>query len=118
MTVPGNPLRLGATWDQTATNFAVFSSAAAYGGSVTLSLLDGAPGGATIERSEPMWPDQDVWSCRVPDVSPGQRYGYRVSGPFDPSRGLRFDPSVLLVDPYACALPRLIRRSRDGCTRW
>ncbi|HJT94094.1 MAG TPA: glycogen debranching protein GlgX, partial [Mycobacterium sp.] len=67
-------------------------------------LLDDAPGGAIIERSEPMWPDQDVWSCRVPGVSPGQRYGYRVSGPFDPSRGLRFDPSALLVDPYAYAL--------------
>ncbi len=104
MTVPGNPLRLGATWDATATNFAVFSSAAAYGGAVTLVLLDDAPSGGITERSEPMWPDQDVWSCRVPGVGPGQRYGYRVSGPFDPSRGLRFDPSALLIDPYAYAL--------------
>jgi isoamylase len=103
MTVPGNPRQLGATWDGTATNFAVFSSTAAYGGSVTLALLDDAPGGGITERREPMWPDQDVWSCRVPGVGPGQRYGYRVSGPYDPGRGLRFDPSVLLADPYAYA---------------
>ena len=87
MTVPGNPLRLGATWDQTATNFAVFSSAAAYGGSVTLSLLDDAPGGAITERSEPMWPDQDVWSCRVPGVSPGQRYATGCPGSLAPVVG-------------------------------
>ena len=104
MTVPGDPLRLGATWEWTTTNFAVFSSVAAYGGSVTLVLLDEAPGGGIAERNIAMWPDQDVWSCRVPDVSPGQRYGYRVRGPYDPSRGLRFDPSALLVDPYAYAL--------------
>src|SRR5205085_7233200 len=87
MTVPGNPLHLGATWDGARTNFAVFSSAAAYGGAVTLVLIDDTPGGGITERREPMWPDQDVWSCRVPGIGPGQRYGYRVAGPYDPSRG-------------------------------
>jgi glycogen operon protein len=102
--VPGDPLRLGSTSDDAGTNFAVFSSAAAYGGSVTLCLLDDAPASGLVEHAVPMWCEQDVWTCRVPGVGPGQRYGYRVSGPYDPSRGLRFDPAVLLVDPYARAM--------------
>jgi isoamylase len=102
--VPGDPRRFGALCDATGTNFAVFSSVAAYGGSVTLWLLDDAPGGGTTERAVRMWPDQDVWTARVPGVGAGQRYGYRVDGPSDPRRGLRFDASALLVDPYAYAM--------------
>ncbi|KUG53873.1 glycogen debranching enzyme [Kocuria rosea subsp. polaris] len=98
--VPGDHRRLGATWEGTGTNFAVFSSCAAAGGHVSLILLeeDGT------ERSALMWPEQDIWTCRVPGIGPDQRYGYRVTGPYDPPRGWRFDPTRLLVDPYARAM--------------
>jgi isoamylase len=100
---PGDPSRLGPTLTPDAANFAVFSSVAGYGGSVSLVLLDEDPGGLA-ETVLPMWCEQDIWSCEVPGVGPGQRYGYRVDGPHDPARGLRFDPSALLVDPYARAM--------------
>ena len=97
---PGDPRRLGAHPTPEGTTFAVFSSAGQYGGAVELSLLDefGA------ERRLPMRSEQDVWTCMVSDVGPGQRYGFRASGPFDPSQGLRFDPGTLLLDPYARAM--------------
>jgi isoamylase len=91
---------LGAHRDGAGTSFAVFSTAGAYGGAVELCLVTGADG----EMRIPMSVDQDVWHVHVPDVGPGQRYGYRASGPFEPGRGLRFDPSRLLTDPYALAL--------------
>src|SRR5215813_1738546 len=86
---------LGATVGSDGTTFAVYSSAGAYGGSVTLCLLDDAG----RERQLPMWPENDVWSCFVPGVGPGQLYGYRATGPFDPGHGLRFDGGTLLLDP-------------------
>ncbi len=89
---------LGAHWDGQGTNFAVFSTAGAYGGAVELCLVgDG-------EVRVPMAGDQDIWSVYLPGVGPGQRYGFRASGPFAPERGLRFDPSRMLTDPYARAL--------------
>jgi isoamylase len=105
---PGDPHRLGATWDGQGTNFAVYSSAAAYGGAVELCLLDGAAGGGSgggsgrEERIE-LFVEYDIWHAYVPGVGPGQAYGYRASGPNDPARGLRFDRDVLLLDPYALA---------------
>jgi isoamylase len=98
---PGDPRRLGATWEGDDTSFAVFSSVGAHGGSVGLCLLDD-DGGVVDELA--MWPDVDIWTCRVDGVGPGQRYAFRVHGPFDPGRGLLFDPSALLCDPYARAL--------------
>ncbi len=93
---------LGAHWDGAGTNFAVFSTASAYGGGVELCLVTGAGGRA--EERVAMDDDQDIWRVYVPGVGPGQRYGYRASGPFAPERGLRFDASRLLTDPYALAL--------------
>jgi len=58
------------------------------------------------ERRLIMASDGDIWSLDVPDVGPGQRYGYRAYGPWQPERGLWFDPAKLLVDPYAIALDR------------
>ncbi len=101
-TRPGSPRRLGAHWDGSGTNFAVFSSAGAYGGAVELCLVAGADGDGEVRV--PMAVDQDVWSVYLPNVGPGQRYGYRASGPMAPERGLRFDPSRMLTDPYALAL--------------
>ncbi|MDP1850390.1 MAG: alpha-amylase family glycosyl hydrolase [Solirubrobacteraceae bacterium] len=87
---------LGTAWDEQATSFSVFSTADA----VELCLLDDA--GAEQERVA-MDGAQDIWSVTLPRVPPGQRYAYRAHGPFDPSRGLRFDANRLLADPYARA---------------
>jgi isoamylase len=97
---PGDHRVLGPTWHAAETNFAVFSSVGAAGGEVTLCLLDNDG----TERQAPMWPEQDIWTCRVAAVPSGQRYGFRVTGPYDPARGWRFDPARLLVDPYARAI--------------
>ena len=98
-TRPGDPYLLGATWDGQGTNFAVHSSAGVYGGDVALCLLDG-----DREQRVPLSVDCDIWHVYVPGVAPGQRYGYRASGPHAPSRGLFFDAGTLLLDPYAKAM--------------
>jgi isoamylase len=97
---PGAPQPLGATWDGEGVNFALFS---AHATAIELCLFDGADDAETarvplVER------DQGVWHAYLPDARPGQRYGYRVHGPWDPARGHRFNPQKLLVDPYARAL--------------
>src|SRR5664279_1880994 len=91
---------LGAMWNGSETRFAVFSSAAAYGGEVELCLLDDRGG----ERRIPLAMENDIWTATVPDVGPGQRYAYRAGGPWAPERGLFFDQHRLLVDPYAQAM--------------
>jgi isoamylase len=95
---PGSPYPLGATFDGSGTNFALFSEVAER---VELCLFD--EGGA--ETSVRM-PERDalVWHAYLPDVTPGQRYGFRVHGPYEPSAGLRCNPAKLLLDPYAKAL--------------
>ncbi|WP_340539279.1 glycogen debranching protein GlgX [Nocardioides sp. GXZ039] len=94
---PGNPYPLGATFDGTGTNFALFSEVA---DQVELCLFD-ADG---VESRVPLTEvDAFVWHCYLPTVQPGQRYGYRVHGPYDPASGLRCNPNKLLLDPYAKA---------------
>jgi glycogen operon protein len=91
----GKHFPLGATFDGKGTNFAVFSEHAT---AVTLCLVDDAgkeTRHALLDRSA------HVWHGYLPGVGPGQRYGYRVDGPFDPKAGHRFNPYKLLVDPYA-----------------
>jgi glycogen operon protein len=92
--VPGRPDPLGATPDPRGTNFAVASG----GDEVRLCLFD-----ADGTEAQLVLPDRDgdVWHGFVPGVVPGQVYGFRVSGPFDPGRGLRYNPAKLLLDPYA-----------------
>ena len=101
---PGTSYPLGATYDGTGTNFALFSEVAER---VELCLFDGEPGGpgGGTETRVPL-PEVDgfVWHGYLPRVGPGQYYGYRVYGPHDPARGLRCNPAKLLVDPYAKAL--------------
>ena len=92
---------LGATWDGAGVNFALFSKNAER---VELCLFD-PRGRREIERVELRERTDFVWHGYLPDARPGQLYGYRVYGPDDPERGHRFDPSKLLLDPYA----RLIR---------
>ena len=90
----GRPRPLGATFDGHGTNFALFSDVAE---TVELCLFDGDD-----ERRVPMQHGTgNVFHAYLPEVVPGQRYGFRVHGPWDPSHGLRCNPSKLLVDPYA-----------------
>ncbi len=94
----GDPFPLGATWDGQGTNFSLFSERAER---VELCLFD-------EDAGEDRIPIEDRtahnWHCYLPGVGPGQRYGYRVFGPYDPERGLRFNPAKLLIDPYAKAI--------------
>jgi glycogen operon protein len=97
----GYPYPLGATWMGNGVNFALFSETAT---SVELCLFDNIE--ATEENIRiPVTEHTDqVWHVFLPDVRPGQLYGFRVSGPYDPERGLRFNSSKLLLDPYAKAV--------------
>ncbi len=94
---PGRPSPLGATPDGSGTNFAVASQIAEQ---VVLCLFDA--GGAETRLPLPAL-DDGVWHGFVPGISAGQRYGFRVPGPYDPARGLRCNPAKLLLDPYAKA---------------
>lgn len=94
----GNPYPLGATYDGSGTNFALFSEAAS---AVHLCLFDDD---GTEQRIRLDAVDGFVWHCYLPHVLPGQLYGYRVDGPYDPARGLRCNPNKLLMDPYAKAM--------------
>jgi glycogen operon protein len=91
---PGNPYPLGATYDGAGTNFSVFSEVAER---VELCLIDEHDGETRIELEEV---DGYVWHAYLPTVAPGQRYGFRVHGPWNPAEGLRCDSSKLLLDPY------------------
>ena len=93
----GLPYPLGATWDGRGTNFALFSANAER---VDLCLFD-RHGRREVERIALPERTEDVWHGYLNDVVPGQLYGYRVHGPYEPERGLRFNPHKLLIDPYA-----------------
>ncbi len=95
---PGSAYPLGATYDGGGTNFALFSEVAE---GVELCLYDDA---GVEERVRVREVDAFVWHCYLPNVGPGQRYGFRVHGPFDPSHGHRCNPAKLLLDPYAKAV--------------
>ncbi|WP_245156157.1 glycogen debranching protein GlgX [Nocardioides sp. 503] len=99
---PGQAYPLGATYDGSGTNFALFSEVAER---VELCLFD--EDGAE-ERVEVWEVDAFIWHCYLPHVQPGQRYGYRVHGPYAPDQGLRCNPNKLLLDPYAKATTREI----------
>ena len=104
---PGQPYPLGATWDGRGVNFALFS---AHADRVELCLFD--PSG-TREEARIAMPEytDEVWHCYLPEARPGQLYGYRVHGPYDPPAGHRFNPNKLLLDPYARALVGQLRWS-------
>ena len=100
--LPGRPFPLGATPGEhlglAGTHFAIASSVAS---SVTLCLFDEAGAETQIPLTDN---DADIWHAFIPGVGPGQSYGYRVGGPWDPARGLRCNPAKLLLDPYAKAV--------------
>lgn len=94
---PGKPYPLGATWDGAGVNFALFSENAT---KVELCLFDEASGKES-ERIVLEEKTDQVWHCYLPDVAHGQLYGYRISGPYDPAAGHRFNEAKVLFDPYA-----------------
>lgn len=101
----GKPYPLGATWDGLGVNFALFSENAT---KVELCLFDSPE--STQESHRITLPEYNahVWHGFVRDVRPGQLYGYRVYGPYEPAKGMRFNPNKILVDPYAKSVPRSV----------
>lgn len=95
---PGNVFPLGAKWDGKGTNFALFTENAT---GVELCLFDEDNEETRLPLTEV---DNLVWHGYVPGVGPGQRYGFRVHGPYAPEEGQRFNPNKLLIDPYAKAI--------------
>jgi isoamylase len=103
----GVPYPLGATWDGGGVNFSLFSQNAT---GVELCLFDDKDGNAETERIRLQEQTDLVWHVYIPGLRPGQRYGYRVHGPYEPEAGHRFNPAKLLMDPYA--------RAYDGTVQW
>ena len=95
---PGKPYPLGAIWDGQGTNFSIFSEHAT---AVELCLFDKQGRESRLALREV---SNFVWHGYVPSIGPGQRYGFRVHGPFAPHEGHRFNPNKLLIDPYARAI--------------
>ncbi|MEJ8800725.1 glycogen debranching protein GlgX [Pontibacter sp. H249] len=98
---PGNPFPLGATWDGKGVNFALYAENA---NEVILCLFDSKESKEASEQVKLQERTHHVWHAYLPDVKPGQLYGYRVHGPYDPENGHRFNPNKLLIDPYAKAI--------------
>lgn len=105
---PGQPYPLGATWDGNGVNFALFSENAV---SVELCLFERPDESEESDRIRLPEHTTQVWHAYLPGVRPGQLYGYRVHGPYEPERGHRFNPHKLLLDPYAKAIAGTIRWS-------
>ena len=103
---PGKPYPLGATWDGAGVNFALFSEHATR---VELCLFDSTEDVAESQRI-PLTERTDlVWHGYFPDLEPGQLYGYRVYGPYEPAKGHRFNPKKIVLDPYAKAIGRDVK---------
>ncbi len=105
---PGEPYPLGATWDGQGVNFAIFSENAT---AVDLCLFANEDDAVESEKIQIRENTDHVWHCYLPDVRPGQYYGYRVHGPYKPEQGHRFNPAKLLIDPYAKAITGSIKWS-------
>ncbi len=98
---PGHPYPLGATWDGSGVNFALYADNAT---GVTLCLFETNESGKESAKIEMTERTHQIWHVYLPDAKPGQLYGYRVTGPYDPRNGHRFHPFKLLIDPYAKAI--------------
>jgi len=98
---PGNPFPLGATWDGEGTNFAIYSENAT---EVEVCFFESPQSAEPTRCVRLRERTAYVWHGYLPGVKPGTLYGYRIDGPYDPGRGLRFNPFKLVIDPYARAL--------------
>ncbi len=105
---PGRPYLLGGMWDGEGVNFALFSENAT---GVELCLFDGPDSDKESHRIRIEERTDQVWHAYLPEIRPGQMYGYRVHGPYEPEAGHRFNPSKLLIDPYSKALTGTVKRS-------
>lgn len=103
--LPGRPYPLGATWTGEGVNFAVYSE---YATLIQLCLFDERE--KEMRRINLRWNDNGVWHCFLPEARPGLRYGFRAHGPYEPEEGHHFNPSKLLLDPYA--------KMVTGCLQW
>ena len=106
---PGNPYPLGATWDGAGVNFALFAEHAT---KVELCLFDSPDATQEAHRITVKEYTDKVWHAYLPDLLPGQLYGYRVHGPYEPANGHRFNPSKVVLDPYAKLIGRNVRLGR------
>ncbi len=109
---PGRPYPLGASWDGSGTNFALYSESAT---KVELCLFDNAEAEKESQTIALREQTDNVWHAYLPDILPGQVYGYRVHGPYKPAEGHRFNPHKVLLDPYAKAIAR---ETRWGDEMW
>jgi isoamylase len=107
---PGRPYPLGATWNGSGVNFALFSEFAT---KVELCLFNDPSDKKECQRIELKEHTDLVWHCYLPEAVPGQVYGYRVYGPYEPQKGHRFNSNKILLDPYAKAIARDTRWSDE-----
>jgi isoamylase len=98
---PGQPYPLGATWDGEGVNFAIYAENAS---AIDLCLFDGLNDEKETDKIHINEVSHHVWHAYIPGIKPGQHYGYRAHGPYDPLNGLRYNPNKLLIDPYAKAI--------------
>jgi len=98
---PGVPFPLGATWDGNGVNFAIYAENAT---AVELCLFNSIEDDTESVKIKLLERSHQIWHMYLPDVKPGQLYGYRVHGPYEPSKGYRFNANKLLLDPYAKAI--------------
>ena len=98
---PGQPYPLGATWDGEGVNFALYAENAT---SVELCLFDAPKDAAERDCVKLADRNNHVWHIYLPGIKPGQLYGYRIEGPFEPNEGHRFNRNKVLIDPYAKAI--------------
>ena len=106
--LPGRPFPLGAIWDGEGTNFSIFSEHAEQ---VVLCLFDDERGERQIELTRG---EAHNWHCYLSGVGPGQRYGFRVHGPYAPNEGHHFNAAKLLIDPYAKSIDGVVDWSADA----
>lgn len=98
---PGDPFPLGATWDGKGVNFALYAEQAT---EVELCLFAHVDDDVEQTQVKMLERTHQIWHVYIPDLKPGQLYGFRVHGPYEPKEGLRFNPNKLLLDPYAKAI--------------
>ena len=103
---PGQHQPLGATWGEESTNFAVYAPEAWH---VDVCLFDDTDDGVVETRHRLTEHTLGIWHGAIPGIRPGQRYGYRADGPWEPGWGLRFNPAKLLIDPYGLAVSGEVR---------
>ena len=103
---PGEPFPQGASWDGNGVNFSLFAEGS---DAVDLCLFDSVDAESESKRIRLKQRTTGVWHCYLPGIKPGQLYGYRVHGPYEPENGLRFNPHKVLLDPYAIGLGRPLK---------